>query len=348
MFLGELKLLHRVTAPRPAFLHALRGESCPRSRLAGLPGSNLLVDGIDRSFQGRAAGIYTSSCAAGSAGWFLPAGPVDAAFGWRANFVAAGIGPLLSGVSGTGGSSSAPARRRTTWAISRARRGTDPCTTRRKPWGIGRRRRRSGASRRLRDFTMTDEPKSLDALLFELPTVKRANKVKALLRNRALLAHVAAFAGNTGEVFAVRVWFVTYLAWLLRPPGNRMALPPLGLVSGVAGRCSSAARAARRAVRRDANAAERGPTSGRRDFRDGGSAVNRDFSRPARTEQGPARRVRAAARQGPRRDEETGGATTLCSRVGRRSRLRGCSRAAIKSAGESWAATLASLPLLLP
>jgi len=57
---------------------------------------NLLIDRIDRSFQGRAAGIYTLSYAAGSAGSFLIAGLVDAAFGWRAAFVADGIGPLLS------------------------------------------------------------------------------------------------------------------------------------------------------------------------------------------------------------------------------------------------------------
>src|SRR6516165_10284968 len=45
----------------------------------------------------------------------------------------------------------------------------------------------------------------------------------ALLRNRALTAYVAAFAGNTWEVFAVRVWFVAYLAWLLHLPGNHIA-----------------------------------------------------------------------------------------------------------------------------
>jgi MFS family permease len=54
--------------------------------LAGvhMPGLNILMDRIDRSYQGRAAGIYTSSYAAGSAGSFLIAGLVDAAFGWRA------------------------------------------------------------------------------------------------------------------------------------------------------------------------------------------------------------------------------------------------------------------------
>ena len=49
-----------------------------------------------------------------------------------------------------------------------------------------------------------------------------------------MIDYVAAFAGNTWEVFAVRVWFVAYLAWLLRLPGNHIPLPPLGLVSGLA------------------------------------------------------------------------------------------------------------------
>jgi hypothetical protein len=48
------------------------------------------------------------------------------------------------------------------------------------------------------------------------------------------MAYVFAFAGNTWEVFAVRVWFVAYLAWLLRLPGNEISLPALGLVSGLA------------------------------------------------------------------------------------------------------------------
>ena len=57
---------------------------------------------------------------------------------------------------------------------------------------------------------------------------------RALLRNRALIGYVAAFAGNTWEVFAVRVWFVAYLAWLLSLPGNNIRLPALGVLSGVA------------------------------------------------------------------------------------------------------------------
>ena len=146
--------------------------------LAGvhMPGLNLLMDRIDRSYQGRTAGIYTSSYAAGSAGSFLIAGLVDAAFGWRATFIAAGIGPLLS-----------------------------VCAL-----GL------------------------LPARSVQRNFAARPPAFRALLRNRALLAYVAAFAGNTWEVFAVRVWFVAYLAWLLRLPGNDISLPPLGLVSGIA------------------------------------------------------------------------------------------------------------------
>src|SRR5205823_9920841 len=146
--------------------------------LAGvhMPGLNLLMDRIDRSVQGRAAGIYTSTYAAGSAGSFLIAGLVDAASGWRATFIAAGIGPLLSICA---------------LALLPAR-----------------------STNRVFD--------------------ERPPPFRALLRNRALMAYVAAFAGNTWEVFAVRVWFVAYLAWLLRLPGNQIPLPSLGLVAGIA------------------------------------------------------------------------------------------------------------------
>lgn len=109
-------------------------------------------------------------------GSFLIAGLVDAAFGWRAAFIAAGIGPLLS-ICALG---LLPA----------------PCA-----------------------------PRSF---------AKRSPPFRALLRNRALVDYVAAFAGNTWEVFAVRVWFAAYLAWLLRLPGNHISLPPLGMVSGLA------------------------------------------------------------------------------------------------------------------
>jgi MFS family permease len=145
--------------------------------LAGvhMPGLDLLMDRIDRSYEGRAAGIYTSSYAAGSAGSFLIAGLVDAVFGWRATFIAASVGPLLS-ICALGLLPARPVGRKSG-----------------QPWPAFR----------------------------------------ALLRNRALIAYVAAFAGNTWEVFAVRVWFVAYLAWTLSLPGNHLTLPALGLVAGV-------------------------------------------------------------------------------------------------------------------
>jgi MFS family permease len=143
--------------------------------LAGvhMPGLNLL---IDQSNQSRAAAIYTSSYAAGSAGSFMIAGLVDAAFGWRATFIAAGIGPLLSIA-----------------ALVLLPRQL-----------------------RARDLAQARPPFTL------------------LLCNRGLIAYVAAFAGNTWEVFAVRVWFVAYLTWTLSLPGNRLSLPSLGLVAGIA------------------------------------------------------------------------------------------------------------------
>lgn len=55
-----------------------------------------------------------------------------------------------------------------------------------------------------------------------------------LRRNRALVAYIVGFAGNTWEVFAIRVWFVACLAWTLRLPGNDIVLPNLGVVSGLA------------------------------------------------------------------------------------------------------------------
>jgi len=55
-----------------------------------------------------------------------------------------------------------------------------------------------------------------------------------VLRNRPFMGYVLGFAGNTWEVFAIRVWFVACLAWTMRLPGNEIALPNLALISGLA------------------------------------------------------------------------------------------------------------------
>ena len=145
-----------------------------------MPGLKLLVDRVRPGRQARAAALYTSSYAVGSAGSLLIAGLVEAALGWRAAFVAAGIGPLLA-IAALTLLPAAPARPELR-TLSRSR---------------------------LLDF-------------------------RPVLRNRALLAYVAGFAGNTWEVFAVRVWFVAYLAWAVSLPGNRLSLPPLGVIAGLA------------------------------------------------------------------------------------------------------------------
>jgi MFS family permease len=143
-----------------------------------MPGLKLLVDRVAPGRQARAAALYTSSYAMGSAGSLLIAGIVDAAFGWRATFIAGGIGPLLA-----------------IGAVALLPRAAE--------------RQGPAAPTHLLEF-------------------------RSLLRNRALMAHVAAFAGNTWEVFAVRVWFVAYLGWTLSLPGNALRLPPLGVVAGLA------------------------------------------------------------------------------------------------------------------
>ena len=146
--------------------------------LAGthMPGLNLLMDRVEGPQQGRAAAIYTSIYAGGNAVSFLLAGLIDAAFGWRATFLAAGIGPLLAICALALLPSRSPPR----------------------------------------------SPRS------------QSPSWRALVHNRALMAYVAGFAGNTWEVFAVRVWFVAYLAWVLSLPGNTITLPALGVVSGLA------------------------------------------------------------------------------------------------------------------
>jgi MFS family permease len=141
-----------------------------------MPGLALLAARVAAPGRDRSVAIYTSGYALGSAGSFLLAGVVDAAFGWRAVFVAAGIAPLFAAAVAA---------------------GLEPPSQR--PVAAG------------------------PALAFG-----------SVLRNRPFLAYVAAFAGNTWEVFGIRVWFVACLAWTLRLPGNDIALPSLALISGLA------------------------------------------------------------------------------------------------------------------
>lgn len=142
-----------------------------------MPGLKLLVDRVPPAGEPRAAALYSSSYAVGSAVSLILAGTVGAAFGWRWAFAAAGAGPLLAAAALTGLPS------------ARAYQAAPPT--------------------RLLDF-------------------------RPVLRNRAVMAYVAAFAGNTWEVFAVRVWFVAYLAWSLGRRDVTLHLPPLGVVAGLA------------------------------------------------------------------------------------------------------------------
>src|ERR1051325_1070312 len=57
---------------------------------------------------------------------------------------------------------------------------------------------------------------------------------RPVMRDRALMAYVLAFAGNIWEVSAIRAWFVAYLAWTLSLPGNNLTLPSLAVISGLA------------------------------------------------------------------------------------------------------------------
>lgn len=161
------------TFPAALMLRFLSGIA-----LAGvhMPGLKLLTEYFEEGRSGRATGIYASSYALGSAGSFLVAGFVDAAFGWQATYIAAGIGPALAGLA-VMLLPAVPAR--------------------------------------------------------QAAAMPRFGKVP-LAGNRALIAYVIGFAGNTWEVFAIRIWFVAYLAWVLGQPGHAMDLPPLAIVSGLA------------------------------------------------------------------------------------------------------------------
>jgi MFS family permease len=146
--------------------------------LAGvhMPGLVLLTERVGGPKQARSVSIYTASYALGSAGSFLVAGIVDTMFGWRATFLAAGIGPLLA-IAAVGCLSRAPSR----------------------PTPAG-----------------------------------RFLEFRNVLGNRTFMAYVLGFAGNTWEVFGIRVWFVACLSWTLHQPGNELDLPNLAVISGLA------------------------------------------------------------------------------------------------------------------
>ena len=57
---------------------------------------------------------------------------------------------------------------------------------------------------------------------------------RGVFRDRVFMKYVLAFAGNTWEVFGIRVWFVACLAWTLSLPGNQLAVPNVAVVAGVA------------------------------------------------------------------------------------------------------------------
>lgn len=146
--------------------------------LAGvhMPGLKLITEKTSGPSQARGVAIYTSSYAVGSAGSFLLAGIVDAALGWRATFLVAGIFPLFAIV-----------------AIA--------CLSPAKP-------------------SLASAGPILD--------------FGGVLRNRAFMAYVFGFAGNTWEVFGIRVWFVACLSWTQSIPGNELDLPNLAVIGGLA------------------------------------------------------------------------------------------------------------------
>jgi MFS family permease len=66
------------------------------------------------------------------------------------------------------------------------------------------------------------------------PAAEFSLDLRPLLRNRALMAYVLAFAGNIWEVSAIRAWFVAYLAWVLALPHNSLHVPRPADISGLA------------------------------------------------------------------------------------------------------------------
>jgi MFS family permease len=66
------------------------------------------------------------------------------------------------------------------------------------------------------------------------PAAEYTFDLRPLLRNRALMAYVLAFAGNIWEVSAIRAWFVAYLTWVLALPHNSLHVPRPADISGLA------------------------------------------------------------------------------------------------------------------
>ena len=58
--------------------------------------------------------------------------------------------------------------------------------------------------------------------------------IRSVLRDRTFMRYVLAFAGNTWEVFGIRVWFVACIAWTSRIPGNQLDLPNIAVIAGLA------------------------------------------------------------------------------------------------------------------
>lgn len=74
----------------------------------------------------------------------------------------------------------------------------------------------------------------LPAVSEAAPAMAFTFDIRPLLRNRALMAYVLAFAGNIWEVSAVRAWFVAYLVWTLRLPHHDLHVPAPAVISGLA------------------------------------------------------------------------------------------------------------------
>lgn len=66
------------------------------------------------------------------------------------------------------------------------------------------------------------------------PASASAPSFASVARDRPFMAYVLAFAGNTWEVFGIRVWFVACLSWTLSLPGNAIELPNLAILAGIA------------------------------------------------------------------------------------------------------------------